>query len=90
MRSWTTDAGAQAADRERWAYCLRCGAPLTSDGSQIDGFGGSCYVKLDRGERERLRRGARESRRLSDDPRLGTRLHWLDRVGLRLGWIRPH
>ena len=46
----------------RWAYCLRCGGALSNTGSQMDGFGTTCYVKLHRGERRRLHDRAVESR----------------------------
>ena len=33
---------------------MACAQPLTSWGSQIDGFGSQCYARLDRGERHGL------------------------------------
>ena len=79
-----------AADGQpvRWAYCIYCGLPLTSWWSQTEGFGNTCYVKLDRDERQRLYDAAVQSwlLELGYPPGLNLRDRWRNRLRL----IRMH
>lgn len=75
-----------------WTHCLYCGAALTSPVSRHDGFGSSCYVKLDRGERSRIVAAAVRAREQESEcsKRLG-RFRWrLAFIAVRFGWRGRH
>jgi hypothetical protein len=96
-RSWKQRSkptpGTGAADAG-WTHCLYCGYPLTSPVSRVDGFGASCYVKLDRAERERIRAAAERVRQVEGCSHSGRsvgpwRTWWLIFMAER-GWRRRH
>lgn len=72
-----------------WTHCLYCGYPLRSEVAMRDGFGASCYVKLERGERTRLVAAAVAAIELEGVKRW-TEYSWLERLRLRLGLVRLH
>ena len=73
-----------------WAYCIRCGAPLTNMTSQSSGFGMQCREDLSENEQSRLRARAMELRASEHEVRYGERLHWLDRIPMRLRLVPRH
>lgn len=73
----------------KWAYCIRCGKPLTSWTGQHDGFGSQCYVRTTRDERRRLYDGAVEGREI-EAGRYPAQLRRWDSLRARFGRLPLH